>query len=94
MIQTVIKRDGSKEPFDSAKMYRSIMSAAKESGLMDIQAKNIADQVSVAVLQVINKKEEITTEGLRKEVFKELDRVAPKAADAWKVYEHLRTTNR
>ena len=90
MAQTVIKRDGSKEPFDGGKINKGIMAAAKEGGLLEEQARKVADQVSAAVLQAVANKQEVATTELKVRVLKELDRVAPAAAEAWRSYERSR----
>lgn len=90
MAQTVIKRDGSKEPFDSGKINRGIMAAAKEGGLPEEQARKVADQVSATVLQAVANRQEVTTAELKARVLKELDRIAPAAAEAWRSYERSR----
>lgn len=90
MAKTVIKRDGSKESFDGGKINRGIMAAAKEGGLPEEQARKVADQISATVLQFAAGKQEIATAELKARVLKELDRVAPAAAEAWRSYDRGR----
>ncbi len=90
MAQTVIKRDGSKEPFDAGKVRRAIEDAAREAGLEDARVGEVAEQVAGAALQLAESKEEITTSELRDKILSELDSVEPSVSEGWRKYDEAR----
>ncbi len=84
MATQVIKKDGTKEPFDSGKIKRAIEAAAREAGLMDEQVNAAVIQISGIVMALADSKEEIATSELRDKILSELDNVQPAAAAAWR----------
>lgn len=88
MIKTVIKRDGSREPFDVDKMKRSILNAAESAGLSRESAKSAVSRVVSAVLQYTENQDEIYTESLRNLILDDLDQFVPAASEAWREYSH------
>ena len=87
MATQVIKRDGTKEPFDSGKIRRAIEGSARDAGLTTERINEVVNQVSGAVLQFAASKEEITTTELLEKILDELNKIEPKAAEAWRKYE-------
>ncbi len=87
MAKQVIKRDGTKEPFDGEKMRKSIEVAAISAGLSMDRTNEVVNQVLEAVFKVSNGKEEVTTAELSESVFSQLNIVEPKMAELWKQYE-------
>ena len=87
MATQVIKKDGSKQPFDSEKIKRAINGAAKEAGLPDDRASQIAEEVLSVILEKTSAQEEIATSGIKSIIVNELDRVEPSVSAAWKAYE-------
>ena len=86
MATQVIKKDGTKEPFDGGKIKRAVEAAAKEAGLTEEQVNETIGQVSGAVMELADSKEEIATSELRDKILSELDKVQPAAAAAWRKY--------
>ena len=75
MADFVIKKDGTKEPFDSEKIKRSIMAAAQETDLSEERRKEVVDQVSSIVLQMAGEREEIEVSEIKYRILQELDSV-------------------
>ena len=87
MANFVIKKDGTKEPFDSEKIKRSIMAAAGETDLLEEEKKEIADQVSSIVLQMAGEREEIEASEIKDKILQELDSIKPSISKAWREYD-------
>lgn len=87
MATQVIKRDGTREPFDSEKIRRAIEGSARDAGLAPERINEVVNQVSGTVLQFAASKEEIATVELIEKILDELNKIEPRAATAWKKYE-------
>lgn len=87
MANFVIKRDGTKEPFDAEKVRNSIVAAAQRTELSEERTNEVVEQVLSAVLQEAAEKEEIPTSELREKILSELNTVEPSVSGAWKKYE-------
>ena len=87
MANFVIKKDGTKEPFDFEKIKKSIISAAQGLELLEERIKEVADQVSAAVLQMTGEREEVEVAEIRNKVLQELDSVEPSISKAWREYD-------
>jgi len=90
MAQQVIKRDGTKEPFDAEKVKKAIELAAGEAGLAPERTGEVVKQVSDAVLEFAAEKEEVATSELREKALSELEKVEPSVAEAWRKYDQER----
>ena len=87
MAKEVIKKDGSKQPFDSEKIKKSISLAATQAGLSEEKKNEVVEQVSAAAIQMADAKEEIATSEIKEKVLSELDRVEPSVSAAWRQYD-------
>lgn len=87
MAKEVVKKDGSKQPFDPEKIRNSIRGAAKRTELPEERQNEIVGQVATAVIQLADAKEEIPTSEIRENILSELDRVEPTVSAAWRKYE-------
>jgi len=87
MANVVIKKDGTKQPFDPEKIKNSIKMAAQQAGLAEDRVNEIVGQVSVTALQLFAGKEEIATSEIRDKVLSELDNVEPSVSAAWRKYD-------
>jgi transcriptional regulator NrdR family protein len=87
MVTQVIKKDGSKQPFDAEKIKRSIEGAAREAGLADDRVSQVATEVSGVVIEQTNAQEEIATSEIKSMILNELDKVEPSVSGAWRTYE-------
>jgi len=87
MANTVIKRDGTKEPFDAEKIKSSIRKAAQEAGLEPEKIESAVQQASQAAMSAAEAVEEIATSDLKNKVLATLDTVEPSVSQAWRNYE-------
>ena len=90
MATTVIKKDGSKQPFDEGKLRKAIEMAAQDAQLSPERAVEVVDVVMPAVLEIAGAKEEIATSELRDAALAELDKVEPAAAEAWRKHNEAK----
>ncbi|MBU4204621.1 hypothetical protein KKH26_00345, partial [Patescibacteria group bacterium] len=77
MVQDVIKKDGTKVPFDAEKIKKAITAAAAATDLSEERKNEVAEQVSDTVVQTLESKNEATTGEIKTNVLAELDKVEP-----------------
>jgi transcriptional regulator NrdR family protein len=87
MATEVIKKDGSREPFDSERIKKSIVSAAREVDLPEERKNEIIEGVAATVIQMADAKEEIATSEIKEKILSELDRVEPAVSASWRKYD-------
>jgi len=87
MASQVIKKDGTKQSFDSEKIRKSITAAASRADLSEERKNEVIEQVVASALQLAEQKEEIETRELREKILSELDVVEPSISDAWRKYD-------
>jgi len=87
MAQQVVKRDGSKEPFDAGKIKKAIESAAVRTALTPERVAEVVKQVSDVVLQFAAGKEEVASSDLREKALAKLDEIEPSVAESWRKYD-------
>lgn len=87
MASQVIKKDGTKEPFDPEKIRNSIIAAAGLANLSEERKNEVVEQVATTIIEIAAVKEEIATSEIREKVLSELDRVEPSVAEAWRKYD-------
>jgi len=87
MAKEVIKKDGTKEPFDPGKIKNAIRAAAARTELSDERKNEVIEEVAAVVIQLANAKEEIATSELREKILSELDSVEPSVSAAWRKYD-------
>ena len=91
MASEVIKKDGTKVPFEAEKIKRAIASAAQRVDLSEERRAEVVEQVLSSVIRLAEEKEEIATAQLRAEVLSELDAIEPSISEAWRKYEQEKT---
>jgi len=67
---TVIKKDGKRESFDSAKLLRGLIRACEKTGIPNSRLQNIVEEIESILQQCAEK--EITSERIGKLVLKSL----------------------
>jgi len=87
MAGEVIKKDGTKEPFNPVKIRNSIVAAAQRTDLSEERQDEVAEEVTATVIEAAKEKEEITTLEIREKILDELDSIEPTVSDAWRKYE-------
>jgi len=91
MAKEVIKKDGTKEPFDAGKIKSAIALAAQEAGLAEERKNEIAEQVSAKVIAMADAKEEIASSEIKESVLAELDSLEPSVSAAWRKHDESKT---
>lgn len=87
MANFVIKKDGTKEPFDSEKIMHGVNMAAEQAGLDEEEAKDVAKRAVEAVTEEISDINEIEVSEIRNKIVSFLESEIPSVAEAWKSYE-------
>ena len=87
----VIKKNGTKEPFDPEKIRKSIAGAAQRTNIPEERKNEVVEQVAAAVIPILEGREEIETREIRETILSELDRTEPGVANAWREYEQEKT---
>ena len=90
MANEVIKADGSKAPFDSGKVRKSIEAAVADVGLSAEEATPIVEQVFGAAMKAAAGKPEIATSEIRDVILGELDKVKPGVSAAWRKHDETK----
>ncbi len=85
-MMEVIKKDGTKEPFSSEKIRKSIAGAAQQADIPEERKEEVVFQVAGTVIPMFEGKEEIDTSDIKQAILNELDRVEPAVASAWRKY--------
>jgi len=87
MASEVIKKDGTKQPFDAEKIKNSIAAAAVRTGLAEERQAEVVGQVAAKVVRMADEKEEMATSEIKEIILSELDLVEPTVAEAWRKYD-------
>ncbi|MEK7195419.1 MAG: ATP cone domain-containing protein [Patescibacteria group bacterium] len=87
MASIVIKKDGSKVPFDEEKLKQSIRLSAREAGLPEDRVIQLVEQASGEALKLAATKEEVASSELRSKIFSVLGNVDPSVIVAWKKHD-------
>ncbi|TSC75736.1 MAG: hypothetical protein G01um101430_230 [Parcubacteria group bacterium Gr01-1014_30] len=90
MATQVIKKDGTKQPFDAEKIKRAIALACQEGGCSEERTAEVVGQVSGSAVALADSKDEIATSELRDKILAELDSAEPAAAEAWRKHDQER----
>ncbi|MDP4007518.1 MAG: ATP cone domain-containing protein [bacterium] len=84
MATEVIKRDGSKQPFDEGKIRKSIEAACQDAGLAPEKTDEVVSKVLPSVLEVASAKEEVATSEIADAVLAGLETADSMVAEAWR----------
>ncbi|MDI6820805.1 MAG: ATP cone domain-containing protein [Patescibacteria group bacterium] len=84
MAKEVIKKDGTKEPFDAEKIKNSIAAAAQGTDLSEERKNEVVEQVTATVIQMAEMKEEIETLEIKENILEKLDALEPSVSAAWR----------
>lgn len=87
MAKFVIKKDGTKEPFDAEKIKKAIAAAASAANLSEKQIKKVVKKVSKAAIKLAKKKDEIATAEIKEKILSELDALEPSVSEAWRKHD-------
>ena len=87
MATEVIKKDGTKVPFDAEKIKKAIAAAADQAGVSEERKNEVIIQVAAKAVQMVEEKEEVTTAEIREKVLGDLDETEPSISEAWRKYD-------
>jgi transcriptional repressor NrdR len=83
----VIKRSGNKEEFNPDKIRSSIKKAAIDAGETSEKTFENVKSVAGEVIEESEKKDEIETSEIRKNILNKLDNIEKKVAEAWRRFD-------
>jgi len=87
MAKEVVKKDGTKQPFDPEKIKNAIRAAAAATDLAEERKNEVVEKVSAAVISMADAKEEIATSEIREKVLSELNQLEPSVSEAWRKHD-------
>jgi len=93
MSNFIIKKDGSKEPFDIQKIKNAIVTAGEQAGLTVEEGKKIAEEVSDTIARSIANLNEVLGAEIRARALSQLDAISPAVAGAWRRYDEENNKN-
>jgi len=83
----VIKKDGTKEPFDAGKIKSAILAAAQGTDLSDERKNEVAEQVMATIIAMAEGKEEISSSEIKEKILSELGAIEPIVSEEWRKYD-------
>lgn len=86
MANFVIKKDGTRVPFDAEKIKTAIMAAASQAGLPEEDSVSITQKVLDSVSLAFADVEEVATSEIKEKVLSELDVISPEVSTSWRKY--------
>ena len=87
MANFVIKKDGTKEPFDVEKIKHGVNMAATQAGLSAEETSVLADKTVSSVEESTANIDEVQGTVIREKILSFLDITDPKVSEAWRNYE-------
>ncbi len=87
MANFIIKRDGTKEPFNMQKIKKAVVAAGTDAGLAEGEADKIAEKVSETIAKSISGLNEVLGVEIKARALSQLDAVAPAVANSWRKYD-------
>ena len=89
MVKVVVKKDGSEEPFDMAKLKQSIRVNALDAFLRQSEKdiNTLVEIVSEKVLLSMQTSEKVKSAEIRENFLNELKETAPMVAKIWQEYD-------
>lgn len=85
----VIKRKGHKEKFDEKKLFASIYSAARISGLQEQKAEKVASKVLKQVIKSFKGKTPLTSDFISKQTIKSLKKINKEIAFMYETHRDI-----
>lgn len=89
MVKIVLKKDGSEEPFDIAKLKQSIRVNALDAVLRQSEKEinELIETVSEKALLSMQTSEKVKSSEIREHVLGELKKMSPVVAEIWEEYD-------
>lgn len=85
MPKTVVKSDGSKQPFDIKKIRNAVRNAAEDAGLDEIDINDLIEEMEDIVSSL--DMDEISTKEIRKKILTSLKDLEPDVYESWMEYD-------
>lgn len=92
MANFVVKKDGTKAPFDAEKIKNAIALACQDVALPEERKTQVVEQVSAAIIHMVEAREEVSTAEIKTSILSQLDMVEPSASAAWRKYDQEKKT--
>ena len=83
----VIKRNQSKEEFDTEKIRSSVRAAAQDINMGEEKTREVVERVSRSTIDMAQSRNEIESSAIREKILGELDRVEPSMSEAWRKFD-------
>lgn len=89
MVKIVIKKDGSEEPLDMAKLKQSIRVNALDAVLKQSEKdiNELVETVSEKAILSMQTSEKVKSSEIREHVLSELKKASPMVAEIWEEYD-------
>jgi ribonucleoside-triphosphate reductase len=93
MANFIVKKDGTKEPFNVQKIKSAITAATTQAGLTVEEGIKIAEEVINTIVKSTVNLNEISGVEVRARILSQLDSIAPKVAESWRKYDKENNKN-
>ena len=93
MANFIIKKDGTKEPFNVQKIKSAVLAAATQAGVTAEEGAEIAEKVASTIVQSVANLSDVLGVEVRARALSQLDVIAPTVAEAWKKYDKENNKN-
>jgi len=87
MTKLIIKSDGSKIPFDKAKIERAIRRAANDAKMNPEEINKLIGKISDTITKLGSGENDIATKEIRENVLAKLDEIAPAVSSEWRKFD-------
>jgi transcriptional regulator NrdR family protein len=88
-MKCIIKRKGHQENFDERKLYASIYSAARISGLKEKESERIASKIVTSITSLIKGKGCVTSDSIFREAIKNLKKINKEIAFMYETHRDI-----
>ena len=86
-MANVIKKDGSKEPFDIEKVKKAVVAAAQDTDVSEERKNDVMGKITEAVQALLGEREEISSADIKEKILSELDAMEPSISASWRKYD-------
>lgn len=93
MSNFIIKKDGSKEPFDIQKIKNAIVTSGTQAGLTVEEGNKLAEEVANTIARSVANLNEILGAEIRARALSQLDAISPTVSAAWRRYDEENNKN-
>ena len=87
ILVDIVKKSGSKEPFDRAKIKRSIEKATIDANYSLEEIKTLTEEIVADITEKYKKVEELNTNAIRTIIFKKLNDNESSIVESWKKFD-------